>query len=187
MIKSTFANIFRLESRRLMSKSWVAFFLLHRTSFGVSAKPRSQPSSWGASCQISMGGPGQPYWGWESRLHSLAKSSHVTQAWQSRISFQGMWNCDWEPASQSPWVAVEGTRGYSCFLPHKSCSAKKRECSKNKKAETRGKNKELMSFQVQIPAHFQEPAHSWPWEQREVPLSQTPCFFFFSLSHFPAS
>lgn len=176
---ATFANIFRLESRRLMSKSWVAFFIITSDIFWSVCQAQKPTLFLGSFLPDLHGGPRQPWLGWESKLRSLAKSSHVTQAWQSQLSFQGMWNCDWEPASQSPWVAVEGMRGYSCFLPQKKLLCKERECSKNKTAETRGKDKELMAFQVQILAHSQKPAHSWPWDQREVPVSQAPCFSSF--------
>lgn len=61
-MKTTVANISWLESTRLVAESWVAFFLLYWTSFGLSAKPRSQSSSWEASCQISKGAPGSHVW-----------------------------------------------------------------------------------------------------------------------------
>lgn len=63
----------------------------------------------------------------ESKSHPVAKSTHLTQVWQSSISFQGMWNCDWELASQSPWVArtIQGTKEYSCYLSQETCSTQK--------------------------------------------------------------
>lgn len=87
--------------------------------------------------------------GRESKPRPLARSSHVTQAWPTSLSFRD-WTGDREAVRQSPRVAatVEGTKEYSRFLPHESCSQRKERRSQNKKAETRGSDKVLMAFQL---------------------------------------
>lgn len=129
-MQTTFGNFPGYSLR--VSKSWVAF-LLYWTSFGSFSKPRSQFPSWEASCQISMGSRRQACVDWGSELPSLDRSSHVTRDWQSRTSFQGMWDCDWEPAT---WCPLKELRVIHVFIHVKAALQRKRKCSKNKKSET---------------------------------------------------
>lgn len=171
-MKTTFANTSCLESSILVSKSWVAFFLLYLKSFGMSAKPRSQPSSLEASCQISMGSPRQPCLHWESKLPHWPKA--VTWPKLGKAESLSRECGQWLRASSS--VSVGGwncRRSEGLFVFSSTWKLLLREwkhVTKTKKQRQEGERKVLMAFQVQIPVRSQVLAHFQPSVAWDIPI-----------------
>lgn len=101
-MKAAFPNISCLESRILVSKSWVAFFLLYQTLLNCLQSPEANPllrklparSPWGAhSSHVWTGNP--------SSL--IGQRQSPDQAWQSSISFQGL-----RTVTESQLVSLRG-------------------------------------------------------------------------------